>query len=127
MTCVVDVFTMRKLQRETKDILDNFLRLNTQLEMKQNLELEIKVLTGKLQVMEVKQGDVDPESWKKIDELKKELSEKVEELSDAESFNQDLMNREKVINDELREAREALISVCHFQATLGFNVCLCYL
>ena len=127
MTCVVDVFTMRKLQRETKDILDNFLRLNTQLEMKQNLELEIKVLTGKLQVMEVKQGDVDPESWKKIDELKKELSEKVEELSDAESFNQDLMNREKVINDELREAREALINVCHFQATLGFNVCMCYL
>jgi len=102
---------MWKLQRETKTILDDFLRLNTQLEMKQKLELEIKHLSGKLQVMELKPGDEDPESRVKIDKLKEELNQKIEELKDAESWNQVLISRESKISDELREAREALINV----------------
>jgi len=102
---------MWKLQRETKTILDDFLRLNTQLEMKQKLELEIKHLSGKLQVMELKPGDEDPESRVKIDKLKEELNEKIEELKDAESWSQVLISRESKISDELREAREALINV----------------
>ena len=102
---------MWKLQRETKTILDDFLRLNTQLEMKQKVELEIKHLSGKLQVMELKPGDEDPESRVKIDKLKEELNEKIEELKDAESWNQVLISRESKISDELREAREALINV----------------
>jgi len=102
---------MWKLQRETKTILDDFLRLNTQLEMKQKLELEIKHLSGKLQVMELKPGDEDPESRVKIDKLMEELNEKIEELKDAESWNQVLISRESKISDELREAREALINV----------------
>lgn len=102
---------MWKLQRETKTILDDFLRLNTQLEMKQKLELEIKHLSGKLQVMELKPGDEDPESRVKIDKLKEELNEKIEELKDAESWSQVLISRESKISDELREAREVLINV----------------
>jgi len=102
---------MWKLQRETKTILDDFLRLNTQLEMKQKLELEIKHLSGKLQVMELKPGDEDPESRVKIDKLMEELNEKIEELKDAESWNQVLISRESKISDELREAREPLINV----------------
>jgi len=102
---------MWKLQRETKTILDDFLRLNTQLEMKQKLELEIKHLSGKLQVMDLKPGDEDPESRVKIDKLKVELNEKIEELKDAESWSQVLISRESKISDELREAREALINV----------------
>jgi len=102
---------MWKLQRETKTILDDFLRLNTQLEMKQKLELEIKHLSGKLQVMELKPGDEDPESRVKIEKLKEELNQKIEELKDAESWNQVLISRESKISDELREAREALINV----------------
>lgn len=107
----VGCFTMWKLQRETKTILDDFLRLNTQLEMKQKLELEIKQLTGKLQALEFKPGDEDPESREKIDKLKEELKEKIDELNDAESYNQDLINRESKINDELREARDVFINV----------------
>ena len=103
--------TMWKLQRETKTILDDFLRLNTQLEMKQKLELEIKHLSGKLQVMELKPGDEDPESRVKIEKLKEELNQKIEELKDAESWNQVLISRESKISYELREAREALINV----------------
>ena len=102
---------MWKLQRETKTILDDFLRLNTQLEMKQKLELEIKHLSGKLQVMELKPGDEDPESRVKIEKLKEELNQKIEELKDAESWNQVLISRESKISDELREAREPLINV----------------
>ena len=102
---------MWKLQRETKTILDDFLRLNTQLEMKQKVELEIKHLSGKLQVMELKLGDEDPESRVKIDKLMEELNEKIEELKDAESWNQVLISRESKISDELREAREPLINV----------------
>ena len=81
------------------------------MEMKQKLELEIKHLSGKLQVMELKPGDEDPESRVKIDKLKEELNEKIEELKDAESWNQVLISRESKISDELREAREALINV----------------
>ncbi|CAD6334586.1 unnamed protein product [Miscanthus lutarioriparius] len=99
-----------KQTRETKTILDDFLRLNTQLEMKQKLELEIKHLSGKLQVMELKPGDEDPESRVKIEKLKEELNQKIEELKDAESWNQVLISRESKISDELREAREALIN-----------------
>ncbi|KAJ1261716.1 hypothetical protein BS78_09G052200 [Paspalum vaginatum] len=99
-----------KQKRETEAILEKFVRLNTQLEMKQNLELEIKMLQGKLQVMELRPGDVDPESRKKIDDLKEEVSEKIDELNNANIYNQDLINRERVISDELREAREVLIN-----------------
>ncbi|WVZ96436.1 hypothetical protein U9M48_042074, partial [Paspalum notatum var. saurae] len=97
-------------RRETKAILEEFVRLNTQLEMKQNLELEIKILSGKLQVMELRPGDVDLESRKKIDELKEELSGKIDELENVETYNQNLINREREFSYELREAREELIN-----------------
>ncbi|EES19046.2 protein INVOLVED IN DE NOVO 2 isoform X2 [Sorghum bicolor] len=99
-----------KQTRETKAILDDFLRLNTQLEKKQKLELEINHLSGKLHVMELKPGDEDPESREKIDKLKEELNEKIDELKYAENYNQDLISRERKSSDELREAREVLIN-----------------
>jgi hypothetical protein len=66
---------------------------------------------GKLQVMELKPGDEDSESSKRIDELKEELSEKITEMNDMESFNQSLITKESKNSDELREAREVLIDV----------------
>jgi len=104
-------FLLWKLQRETKAILDDFLRLNKQLEKKQKLELEINHLSGKLQVMELKPGDEDPESREKKDKLKEELNEKIDELKYVENYNRDLISRERKSSDELREAREVLISV----------------
>jgi hypothetical protein len=102
---------MRKCQREKKAVLGQLLRLRTQLEKKLNLELDIKHLMGKLQVMELKPGDEDSESSKRIDELKEELSEKITEMNDMESFNQSLITKESKNSDELREAREVLIDV----------------
>lgn len=104
-------FLLWKLQIERKTILDDFLRSNTKLEKKQNLELEINHLRGKLQVMELKSGDEDPESRVKMCKLKEELNEKIEELKYAENYNQDLISRESKISDELREARQELINV----------------
>lgn len=96
---------------ETKTILEDFLRLNKQLEMKQKLELDIKHLSGKLHLMELKPGDEDPVSREKIDKLKEELKVKIEELNDAENYNQGLISQERKTSEELREAREALINV----------------
>ncbi|KAM7492028.1 hypothetical protein LguiA_034949 [Lonicera macranthoides] len=46
-----------------------------------------------------------------IDELKKELDEKVDELHDMEILNQTLILRERVCNDEIQDARKELINV----------------
>lgn len=105
------VFAMRKYQREKEAVLENIMRLSIQSEKKHNLELDIKHLMRQLQVMELKPEDEDSGLGKKIDELKEELSEKITELNDAESFNQTLIARESKNSDELREAREVLIDV----------------
>lgn len=100
--------------------------LSIQSEKKLNLELNIKHLMGKLQVMELKPGDEDSESGKRIDELREELNDKMTELSDVESFNQNLITKESKNSDELREAREVLIDVCYF-FTLYLIPCTCCL
>jgi len=105
------VFCYEKLSERKKAVLEMLLRLHTQSEKKLNLELDIKHLMGKLQVMELKPGDEGSESSKRIDELKEELSEKITELNDVESFNQILITKESKNSDELREAREVLIDV----------------
>ncbi|OEL31684.1 Factor of DNA methylation 1 [Dichanthelium oligosanthes] len=100
---------LERQKREKEAVLEKLLRLSIQSEKKLNLELDIKHLMGKLQVMELKPGDEDSESSKTIDELKEELNEKITELNDAESFNQTLIAKESKNSDELREAREVLI------------------
>ncbi|KAL6608235.1 hypothetical protein ACP70R_041298 [Stipagrostis hirtigluma subsp. patula] len=100
---------MEQQNRETTETLEKFKKLSIQLEVKQNLELEINHLMGKLQVMEHKPSDEDPESWKTIDELKEELKEKLDELKATEDFNESLIIRESKISDELHEARGVLI------------------
>ena len=104
-------FAMRNCQREKEAVLEELLRLRSQSEKKLNLELDIKHLMGKLQVMELKPGAEGSESSKRIDDLKEELNEKITELEDVESFNQNLITKESKISDELREAREVLIDV----------------
>lgn len=105
------MFAMRKYQREKETVLGNLMRLSIQSEEKHNLELGIKHLMQKLQVMVLKPGDEDSELGKGIDELNEELNEKITELNDVESFNQTLIAKESKNSDELREAREVLIDV----------------
>ncbi|TKW06984.1 hypothetical protein SEVIR_7G277300v4 [Setaria viridis] len=100
---------MEKQKREKEAVIEKLTMLSIQSEKKLNLELNIKHLMGKLQVMELKPGDEDSESGKRIDELREELSEKITELNDVESFNQTLIAKESKNSDELREARDVLI------------------
>ncbi|CAN6336282.1 unnamed protein product [Urochloa humidicola] len=102
---------MERQKREKEDVLEKLMMLSIQSEKKLNLELNINHLMGQLQVMELKPGDADSESSKRIDELKEELNEKITGLNDVESFNQSLIAKESKNTDELREARGVLIQV----------------
>lgn len=94
------------------DALDKILKLETQLNAKQKVEMEIEELKGKLEVMK-HLGDQDDDAvQKKMEVMKQELGEKIEELEALESLNQTLMIKERQSNDELQEARKELIAVC---------------
>ncbi|KAF3450961.1 hypothetical protein FNV43_RR07050 [Rhamnella rubrinervis] len=96
-------------KREKEEALNKILQLEKQLDAKQKLEMEIEELKGKLEVMK-HLGDEDDEAvQKKMKEMKRELEDKVESLEDLESLNQTLIAKERQSNDELQEARKALI------------------
>lgn len=57
-------------------------------------------------------SDGDAEIVKKVEIIYKDLSEKEEEFSDLDKFNQTLILRERRTNDELQEARKELVNVC---------------
>lgn len=57
------------------------------------------------------EGDEDATVKKKIDEMSEQLKEKIEEMDDLEALNQTLVVKERMSNDELQEARKALIQV----------------
>jgi hypothetical protein len=52
---------------------------------------------------------------KRTEELNAELDEKIEELEDLETLNQNLIVKDRMANDELQDAKKELISVmcCH--------------
>ncbi|XP_077232735.1 factor of DNA methylation 1-like isoform X2 [Tasmannia lanceolata] len=99
---------VEKQKREKENALNTILHLEKQLDAKQALELEIQQLKGRLQVMEL-MGDDDDLVKKKILEMSNELEEKVGEMEDLEELNQHLIIKERLSNDELQEARKALI------------------
>lgn len=56
-------------------------------------------------------SDGNAEILKDVDSIYKDLTEKEEELSDLDKFNQTLILRERRTNDELQEARKELVNV----------------
>jgi len=101
------------MQREKQAAHERILKLQQDLDAKQNLELEIQTLRGKLEVMKHMPGEQDSESKKKMDELAEELKEKMDELEAMESLNQTLIIKERKSNDELQHARKELIDVSY--------------
>ncbi|KAL5581221.1 hypothetical protein UlMin_013663 [Ulmus minor] len=90
-------------KREKEEALKKILQLEKQLAAKQKLEMEIEDLKGKLQVMKHR-GDEE-----KMKEMEDELVEKIDNLENMELLNQTLLTKEREANDELQEARKALI------------------
>jgi small-conductance mechanosensitive channel len=102
-----------QLQREKQAALDEIIKLEQKLDAKQKLELEIKQLQGKLEVMKHMPGEEDSESKRKIDELHEELQDKLDEMDAMESLHKTLLLKERISNDELQDARKKLIDVSH--------------
>jgi hypothetical protein len=94
-------------KREKEEALNKILKLEKELDIKQKLEMEIQELRGKLKVME-HLGD-DSAVQKKVEEMKLELEEKVQELKDSEEMNTGLMVKERECNDEIQDARKELL------------------
>jgi small-conductance mechanosensitive channel len=102
-----------QLQREKQAALDEIIKLEQKLDAKQKLELEIKQLQGKLEVMKHMPGEEDSESKRKIDELHEELQDKLDEMDAMESLHKTLLLKERISNDELQDARKKLIDVSY--------------
>jgi predicted nuclease with TOPRIM domain len=80
--------------------------------------LDIQQLKGKLDVVKHMEGEgVDVK--KRTEELNAELNEKIEELEDLETLNQNLIVKDRKANDELQDAKKELISVmCYHSLSL---------
>ncbi|CAA7026053.1 unnamed protein product [Microthlaspi erraticum] len=97
-------------KRQKEEALGKILQLETQLDTKQTLEMEIQELKGKLQVMK-HLGDDDDEAVKqKMKEMNDELEDKKSELEELEQMNSVLMTKERQSNDEIQAARKKMIA-----------------
>jgi hypothetical protein len=101
------------LQKEKEKHHKKIQKMERKLDSKQALELEVEQLRGAFQVMN-QIGETDLEEKKKLEAVKMDLKEKEEELEDIRALQQTLIVTECKTNDELQDARKALISVCIF-------------
>ncbi|WZZ02611.1 hypothetical protein YC2023_088532 [Brassica napus] len=98
-------------KRKKEEALNKILQLEKELNSKQQLQMEIQELKGKLQAMKHHREDEDDEDVKKkMKEMNEELGEKCSELQDLEDTNSALMIKERQSNDEIQEARQELIT-----------------
>jgi hypothetical protein len=88
-----------------------FKRSTIQLDTRQKLELEIEHLMGKIHVMECTPVVEGSGSGETVEELKKDLKGKIEDLNIVEDMNQHLINKDKKASDEMREAGDFMINV----------------
>ncbi|KAL4584231.1 hypothetical protein LXL04_008824 [Taraxacum kok-saghyz] len=96
-------------QKQKEELNKKFLELERVLDAKQELEMEIEDLEGKVQAME-HLGDEDDDAVKeKIKTMNNELKSTVEETDDMENLIQTHVVKERQSNDELQEARKELI------------------
>lgn len=101
------------LQREKDELRKKVRELEQKIDAEQALELEIERMRGDLQVMgHMQEGESeDPKIKKMIETTKEELKEKEEEWEYQESIYQALVVKHCYTNDELQDARKALINV----------------
>ena len=100
-----------KLQQEKKDAFRKRYKLEKDLTSKQNLEMELAQLRGKLEVMKHMGAEADTAS-KELEKISEELKEKDEQLDAILDANQALIIVERRTNDELEQAKKELINVC---------------
>ncbi|KAL1204785.1 Factor of DNA methylation 3 [Cardamine amara subsp. amara] len=97
-----------KMQMEK--LLKRTAALERELGQKEELELEVEQLKRQLSMMSHMELDGGTEIVNKVETFLRDISEKEGELAHVNKFNQDLVVQERRSNDELQEARRALIS-----------------
>ncbi|CAF2051078.1 unnamed protein product [Brassica rapa] len=96
----------KQQQREKDELRERVKKLEKKLDDELALELEIERMRGGLQVM----GHMeDPDMKEEIEKTKEKLKEKEEESEFQESLYQALVVKHGYTNDELQDARKALI------------------
>ncbi|KAF8397476.1 hypothetical protein HHK36_016393 [Tetracentron sinense] len=108
--------TVENNKRVKEGLRGRILELEKQLEGKQALELEMKqvFLKETIEVMKRTRVDEDMEVQKKMEEMSKEMEEKVGKMED---LNQSLTVKELKSNDELWEARKKVIDILNEMAS----------
>ncbi|KAJ4776576.1 XH/XS domain-containing protein [Rhynchospora pubera] len=97
-------------KREKEENLKRIVQLQKELDAKQQVELEIEKLKGQIEVMHHMGGGKDDSTVKeKIEKLKEELKDKMEEMEVSEDLYRGLVAKERIANDEVQEARKELI------------------
>ncbi|EFH66281.1 XH/XS domain-containing protein [Arabidopsis lyrata subsp. lyrata] len=107
-----DMMRLAEQQQREKDELRKQVReLEQKLDAEQALELEIERMRGDLQVMgHMQEGEGEDSKIKEmIEKTKEELKEKEEDWEFQESLYQTLVVKHGYTNDELQDARKALI------------------
>ncbi|XP_051207397.1 protein INVOLVED IN DE NOVO 2 [Lolium perenne] len=99
---------VKKHEQEKEDAFKRQYKLEEDLISKQNLEMELAQLRGKLEVMKHMGAEADTTS-KEVDKISEELKEKDEQLDAMDSINQALIIVERRTNDELEQAKKELI------------------
>ncbi|CAN1231146.1 Factor of DNA methylation 4 [Linum grandiflorum] len=109
-------------QREKEDMRKKTLELQTQLDAKQALELEMEQLRGALQVLGHMNEDDDSETQKqKEEEIIEKLADMKEELEGLEDLNQTLLTKHERVEQELKAGRRELIDVSKRNITSFFT------
>ncbi|GFP88122.1 factor of DNA methylation 1 [Phtheirospermum japonicum] len=98
-------------RREKESLQRRTVELEKKLDAKQALELEIKHLTGKRQVVKHMGDDEDDSVPEKLRAIDQEIKDKEEELEYLDALDQNLIVKECRCNDKFQEARDELIDV----------------
>ncbi|CAA0811868.1 Factor of DNA methylation 1 [Striga hermonthica] len=98
--------------RQKELLLKKIIELESELDKKQSLELNIQHMRGAIEEMNHMSTceEEDMELKKKLEAIEEELNDKEEELDGMESVNQNLIIKERKTNDELQQARQQLLS-----------------
>ncbi|CAH1433387.1 unnamed protein product [Lactuca virosa] len=96
-------------KREKGWVLMKVRGFGRQLDVEQKLEIRIKELKRKVQMMKHLGDEDDAAVHEKITEMNNELEINIEEMENMENLNQTLLVKERQSNDELKEVRKELI------------------
>nr|KAJ0225555.1 hypothetical protein LSAT_V11C100013450 [Lactuca sativa] len=98
-----------KTRREKGWVLKKVLGFGRQLDVEQKLEMRIKELKRKVQMMKHLGDEDDAAVQEKITKMNNELEINMEEMENMENLNQTHLVKECQSNDELKEVRKELI------------------